>query len=100
MSNQVLKLKKESEDRRFRRATVSLKGALRIPDLGVEMVRTKDISEGGIGVSTIGPCAVDIGSEVQLHLNGIISSEDTTRLETYSMEVVYLNGSDIGLSFL
>ena len=79
---------------------MSLKGALRIPHLGGEMVRTMDISEGGIGVSTIGACAVDIGSEVQLHLNGIISSEDTTRLETYSMKVVYLNGSDIGLSFL
>jgi len=94
-----LQVKKEADARRFRRASVMLKGALRIPGLGVEMINTKNISEGGIGLNTLGNCEVDVGSEVQLHLNGVVSGEDNTRLETYAMKVVYLNGCNLGLAF-
>ena len=94
-----LQIKKEADARRFRRASVMLKGALRIPGLGVEMINTKNISEGGIGLNTLGNCEVDVGSEVQLHLNGVVSGEDNTRLETYAMKVVYLNGCNLGLAF-
>ena len=94
-----LQVKKEADARRFRRASVMLKGALRIPGMGVEMVNTNNISEGGIGLNTLGNCEVDIGSEVQLHLNGVVSGEDNTRLETYAMKVVYLNGCNLGLVF-
>ena len=90
---------KEANARRFRRAKVALKGALRIPGLGVEMVRTKNISEGGIGLNTLGNCNIDIGSNVQLHLNGVISGKESTRLDTYTMKVVHLNGCNLGLSF-
>ena len=94
-----LQVKKEADARRFRRASVMLKGALRIPGMGVEMINTKNISEGGIGLNTLGNCEVDIGSEVQLHLNGVVSGEDNNRLETYAMKVVYLNGCNLGLVF-
>jgi hypothetical protein len=90
---------KGADSRRFRRASVMLKGALRIPGMGVEMINTKNISEGGIGLNTIGNCEVAIGSDVQLHLKGVVSSKDNTRLETYSMKVVYLDGSNLGLAF-
>jgi len=94
-----LQVKKGADARRFRRASVMLKGALRIPGMGVEMINTKNISEGGIGLNTLGHCQIDIGSDVQLHLNGVLSGEDNTRLETYTMKVVYLNGCDLGLVF-
>ena len=99
MSKIGLKVEKGADARRFRRARVMLKGALRIPGLGVEMVNTKNISEGGIGLNTLGTCEVDIGSDVQLHLNGVVSGEDNSRLETYAMKVVYLNGCNLGLAF-
>lgn len=103
MSNTGLQLKKEPEVRRFKRVKVSLEGALRIPGFGVEMVQTKNISEGGVGLNILGQCCmdecVDIGSEVQLHLNGILSGKDSQRLETYAMKVVYLDGGEVGLSF-
>ncbi len=99
MSKIGLQVKKEADARRFRRASVMLKGALRIPGMGVEMINTKNISEGGIGLNTLGNCEVDIGCEVQLHLNGVVSGEDTIRLETYAMKVVYLNGCNLGLAF-
>lgn len=90
----------DTEGRRFKRVKVGLQGALRVPGLGVEMVRTRNISEGGIGLSTIGKFNIELGSDVQLHLNGIVSSSEKNRLETYEMRVVYCNGSDIGLIFI
>lgn len=100
MSKHGLKIDSDTEGRRFRRVKVGLQGALRIPGLGVEMVHTRDISEGGIGLYTIGGCDVDVGSKVQLHLNGIVSSEAKSRLETYEMEVIYSQGGDVGLTFI
>lgn len=99
MSNSSLQITKEADARRFRRAKVALKGALRIPGSGVEMIHTKNISEGGIGLNTLANHNIDIGSHVQLHLNGVVSGEDSSRLKTYSMKVVHLNGCNLGLSF-
>ena len=100
MSNQSLKAKKEAGARRFRRAHVGLKGALRIADLGVEIIHTKNISEGGIGLNMLGNCEFEIGSEVQLHLNGVLSGEDNPRVEAYAMKVIHRNGRHLGLSFI
>lgn len=99
MNNSVLQVKKGADARHFRRARVALEGALRIPGLGVEMVYTKNISEGGIGLNTSDSCEVAIGCEVQLHLKGVVSSEDNPRLETYAMKVIHVNGCNLGLSF-
>ena len=99
MSNSGLQAKKEADARRFRRAKVALKGALRIPGLGVEIIHTKNISEGGIGLNILASHNIDIGSNVQLHLNGVLSGEDNPRLETYTMKVVHLHGCNLGLSF-
>lgn len=99
MSNSSLQVKKDANERHFRRARVALKGALKIPGLGVEMVCTNNISEGGIGLNTSENCEIAIGSDVQLHLKGVVSSEDNPRLETYAMKVIHVNGCYLGLSF-
>ena len=94
------------ESRRFRRVRVNLKGALRIPGHGVEIVRTKNISEGGVAVSLLSAPEVTIGTDVQLHLSGIMSNEaddsssDSKRLETFTMRVVHAESKSLGLRFI
>ena len=94
------------ESRRFRRVRVNLKGALRIPGHGVEIVRTKNISEGGVAVSLLSSPSVTIGTDVQLHLSGIVSNEtddhstDSKRLETFTMRVVHAENKSLGLCFV
>ena len=94
------------ESRRFRRVRVNLKGALRIPGHGVEIVRTKNISEGGVAVSLLGTTGISIGTDVQLHRSGIVSNEtddnaeDNKRLETFTMRVVHAENKSLGLCFV
>lgn len=97
--NKATTLKPIPDSRRFKRASVALQGALRIPKFGVEIIQTENISEGGIGLQTADPCPISKGDDVQLHLNGIISSSESTRLDTYSMKVMHVDGTHIGLAF-
>ena len=100
------KVKPTPDSRRFRRVSVALQGALRIDGFGVEIVETNNISEGGVGLTTLDPCPLQPGKEVHLHLNGIVSSEegeaarnDDMRLDTYKMMVVHVDRNSVGLSF-
>ena len=100
MTNTAFKLNENNESRRHRRVKVVLQGALRIPGQGVEMIKTVNISEGGVSLTTLGNCSVSTGKEVQLHLEGIVSNEDSGRLETYKMQVVHAEDNILGLAFL
>lgn len=97
--NKAMRLKPVPDSRRFRRVSVSLQGALRIPDFGVEIIQTRNISEGGVALTTADPCPISPGDDLQLHLNGIISSNESSRLETYKMRVVHIEGNQVGLVF-
>ena len=99
MNNHALKMNERKEGRRHKRVKVVLKGALRIPGQGVEMIRTLNISESGVALTTVGVCAVENGKEVQLHLEGIVNNQDTEHLETYKMFVVHNENNAIGLKF-
>ncbi len=100
MSSQGLQLKTNSESRHHRRVKVALKGALRLPGFGVEMICTKNISEGGIALTTLSPCAVELGSEVQLHLKGVVTNNEHKQLKTYTMKVVHADNNNLGLVFV
>ena len=100
------KLKPIPDSSRYRRVAVALQGALRIDGFGVEIVETNNISEGGVGLTTLDPCPLQPGEEVHLHLNGIVSNEeaevasnDDMRLDTYKMLVVHVDRNSIGLAF-
>ena len=98
--SKIESLKPIPDTRKHKRVRVRLKGALRIPNVGVEVIHTNNISEGGVSLSikNIGP--LEIGSKVQLHLNGIVSNEESKRLTTYEMQVAHINGSILGLHFV
>lgn len=100
MSNHAFKINENNDGRRHKRVKVALKGALRIPGQGVEMVQTLNISEGGVALTTVGVCAVESGKEVQLHLDGIVTNQESTRLETYKMLVVHAENNQLGLIFV
>ena len=92
-------LKPIPDSRRHKRVSVRLQGALRIPRFGVEIIQTCNISEGGVALDTVDACPISCGEEVQLHLNGVISNEESSRLETFNMRVVHVDGKHLGLAF-
>ena len=100
MSNHAFKINESNESRTHKRVNVVLKGALRIPGQGVEMVQTVNISEGGVALTTVGVCAVETGKEVQLHLDGIVNNQESARLETYKMLVVHAENNNLALAFV
>ena len=98
--NRATNLKPIPDARRFKRVDVSLKGALRIPGLSVAVVKTNNISEGGVSITTQDTLPLETGKAVELHLNGVLSNTQTKSLTTYNMKISHLAGKTIGLEFV
>ncbi|NNC54376.1 MAG: PilZ domain-containing protein [Pseudomonadales bacterium] len=97
MSNPNLKL--VENERAHRRVKVELKGALCLPGKPIKMVRTSNISEGGIGLQQAAGPLPKNGALVKLQLDGVVSSNADRDFDVYSMKVVYSNDNAIGLVF-
>ncbi|MBT8140099.1 MAG: PilZ domain-containing protein [Gammaproteobacteria bacterium] len=97
MSNPNLKL--VENERAYRRVNVELQGALCMPGSPITMVRTSNISEGGIGLHQESGPLPENGAQVKLQLDGVVSSNADRNFDIYSMKVVYANKNSIGLAF-
>ena len=97
MSNPKLKL--VENERAYRRVSVSLHGALCIPGNPIALVRTCNISEGGIAIAQLKTKLPKTGTSVKLQLDGVVSNGSPKNFDIYNMKVVYANRKSIGLAF-
>lgn len=97
MSNPKLKL--VENERAYKRVNVHLHGALCVPGKPITMVRTTNISEGGVALTQAKGTRPAEGTRVKLQLDGVVSSSGDQNFDIYSMKVVYSNKSSIGLVF-
>ncbi len=88
-----------SDRRRAKRVKVSMRGAI-CPGSGkAELIKTINISEGGVCIRYRGDANLRPGSKVNLQLHGILSSGPQRDLDIYRMQVVYRGGNSLGLRF-
>lgn len=87
------------ENRSFKRVKVTLRGVILFPNQTLQKVETLNISEGGIAVLFKNKCKPIPGSEVELHLDGVICAEDNNRIVQYKMLVTRVLGDTIALRF-
>lgn len=85
--------------RRFQRVRVKLTGALRVPGMGVEMITTRNISEGGVALRTETGRQFQHGMDVQLYLDGVLSDNEHSALHLYKMKIVHVRDKELGLRF-
>jgi len=97
MSNPNLKL--VENEREYRRVRVALRGALCVPGTPITLIRTNNISEGGIAVVASQGRLPKVGSSVKLQLDGVLSNGPDNSFDIYAMKVVYANRQSIGLEF-
>lgn len=97
MSN--TKLKVVENERAHRRVKVNLRGALCVPGKPITMVRTADISEGGVAITQPKGASPKSGTRVKLQLDGVLSTSAEKNFDIYSMRVVHAGGKRIGLEF-
>ena len=97
MPNPNLKL--VANERAHRRVKVALRGALCIPGSAIALVRTCNISEGGIALAHHKSKLPAAGTPVKLQLDGVLSNGPEKNFDVYEMKVVYANRNEIGLSF-
>ena len=97
MSNPNLKL--VENERAHRRVKVTLRGALCIPGTTIALVRTRNISEGGIALAHHKSRLPAEGTPVKLQLDGVLSNGPEKNFDVYAMKVVYANRNEIGLAF-
>lgn len=97
MSNPKLKL--VENERAFKRVQVELRGALCVPGKPIAMVRTRNISEGGVSIAQPRGNRPAEGTRVKLQLDGVVSTSGEKNFDIYSMKVVYSNPAAIGLAF-
>ncbi|MGB5324024.1 MAG: PilZ domain-containing protein [Pseudomonadales bacterium] len=93
------KLKLVENERAYRRVNVNLRGALCVPGKPITMVRTRNVSEGGIAITLAKGEVPACGTSVKLQLDGVVSSNAEPSFDIYSMKVVYSGPSAIGLAF-
>lgn len=92
-------LKIISNKRRHKRVAVALNGAICPSNNKVELVKTLNISEGGVCISYRGKTPLELGKEVKLQLEGVLSSGPQRELDIYKTSVVYRSKNKIGLKF-
>lgn len=93
-------LKIIANKRQHKRVRVALHGAICPSNKKAELIRTVNISEGGVCIRYQGQTPLKLGNEVKLQLEGILSSGPQRDLDIYKTSVVYMSRDRIGLKFL
>ncbi len=85
--------------RRFNRVNISLPVAIRQQDSQVFLTESLDLSEGGILVRNNENANLDIGSDVKVHIDGILG-EEQSKMVLHDMKVVRIEEKIIALEFI
>ena len=86
------------DGRKYRRVNVNLKVA--IPGKNhTYPASVLNISEGGLMISGYQGPKLALDEEIQLHIDGILSDNKASKVDTYTMKVLRIDGDKIGLVF-
>ncbi len=86
------------DGRKYRRVSVNLKVA--IPGKNhTYPAQAINISEGGLLICGYQGPELSMDDEIQLHIDGILSDNKASKVDTYTMKIIRLEGKEIGLKF-
>ena len=85
--------------RSYKRVKVALDGAICLQENQIELIKTADISEGGICISHDNPLPLVEGNNIKLQLEGVLYSGPQRAMDIFSMKVIYTTAQVTGLEF-
>lgn len=85
--------------RHYRRVNVALNGALCLREKKIVLIKTTDISEGGICIAHDKPLPLAEGNKVKLQLEGVLYSGPQRGMDIFCMKVIHTSTEFTGLQF-